>query len=213
MNGFEVYREYIAIKLHFTNDYYDYFKVGGRTTANIHSYNKRKDQYFFDYLAKNGGDESDIKMKLVLYFLNERHMYIKEIVEEYRKRPNYFLQWLGFIEGFPYTAIKQFGEIRDGFIKAKSSTISTQNIDVFHSPIIFEKYLEKEIYAESFILFDSFFKISKLLKHNLLWKEESKILKKYFPFVQKYIQPHFNEQTKQQILSTFTLFKGETTYV
>lgn len=207
MNGFEVYREYIAIKLHFTNNSYDYFKLEGRTTANILSYNKRKDQYFFDYLAKNGGDESDIRMKLVLYFLNERHMYIKEIVEEYRKRPNYFLQWLGFIEGFPYTAIKQFNDIRDEFIKTK------QSIDVFRSPLMFEKYLEKELYAESFILFDSFFKISKLLKNNLLWKEESKILKKYFPFIQKYIQPHFNEQTKQQIITTFTLFKGETQYV
>lgn len=207
MNGFEVYRKYIAIKLHFTNDSYDYFRSEGRTTANIHSYSKRKDQYFFDYLAKNGGDESDITMKLVLYFLNERHMYIKEIVEECRKRPNYFLQWLGFIEGFPYTAIKQFNDIRDEFLKTKIFP------DVFHSPLMFEKYLEKELYAESFILFDSFFKISKLLKNNLLWKEESKILKKYFPFVQKYIQPHFNEQTKQQILTTFALLKGENSYV
>jgi hypothetical protein len=203
MTGYEVYKTYIAIKLHFTNDLYDYFACGGRIKANHSSYLKRNDQYFFDYLAKNGGNEEDIKMKFVLYYVNERNLYIKDVVREYRKPQNYFLQWLGYIEGFPYTAIQQLENIRNSSLKTGSI------IDAFSSPTIFEKYLEREIMPETFILFDSFFGISKMLKSNLLWKEEKKVLTKYYPFVKEKLSAHITKEQKEKILKVFNLFKGE----
>ena len=52
MNEFEAYKEYIALKLHFTSDY-DYFKYNGKTNVTLHSFEERKDKYHFKRLRRN----------------------------------------------------------------------------------------------------------------------------------------------------------------
>ena len=47
MDGFDVYKIYLAIKLHFTSESYDYFKHNGKTTARLATFTKRRDRYFF----------------------------------------------------------------------------------------------------------------------------------------------------------------------
>lgn len=51
MTGFEVYKEYIALKNHFAGNY-DYHKYGGKITAKYASYEKRPDKYQFEKLAR-----------------------------------------------------------------------------------------------------------------------------------------------------------------
>ena len=47
MTGFECYKTYLALKHHFTNQSYDYFKYNGKTKANEQTFKTRKDRYFF----------------------------------------------------------------------------------------------------------------------------------------------------------------------
>ena len=47
MTPFQVFSEYLAIKSHFSNINYDYFKYK-KTRATLTSFNKRKDRYFFE---------------------------------------------------------------------------------------------------------------------------------------------------------------------
>jgi hypothetical protein len=53
MTPFEVYRDYIALRNHFNSKSYDYFKYGGKSSGNVDSFNKRKDKFFFEKLAKH----------------------------------------------------------------------------------------------------------------------------------------------------------------
>ena len=41
--GFDVYKTYLAIKLHFQSDSYDYYKYGGKVNAKLDTFTKRKD--------------------------------------------------------------------------------------------------------------------------------------------------------------------------
>ena len=50
--GFDVYKVYLGVKLHFTTDTYDYVKYGGKTNATLDTFTKRKDRYFFHKLSK-----------------------------------------------------------------------------------------------------------------------------------------------------------------
>lgn len=50
--GFDVYKTYLGVKLHFTTDTYDYIKYGGKTNAKLDTFTKRKDRYFFHKLSK-----------------------------------------------------------------------------------------------------------------------------------------------------------------
>lgn len=53
MSAFEAYKEYVALKNHFTKSDYDYIKYNGKTGVKPASFAKRKDKVFFEKLAKN----------------------------------------------------------------------------------------------------------------------------------------------------------------
>lgn len=50
---FGVFKNYIALKAHFSSDKYNYFENQGRTKATLKSFEKRRDKYFFCQLAKH----------------------------------------------------------------------------------------------------------------------------------------------------------------
>ena len=53
MSAFECYKEYVALKNHFTKPSYDYFKYNGKAKLNPSSFDGRKDKLFFQKLAKH----------------------------------------------------------------------------------------------------------------------------------------------------------------
>ena len=55
--GYEAYKKYLAIKLHFTKDEFDFFRYGGTTKAKFETFTKRNDRYFFVKAARKYGDE------------------------------------------------------------------------------------------------------------------------------------------------------------
>lgn len=53
MTPYEAYCLFLAIKMHFTNAQYDFFKYHGKVRSNIDSFHKRRDKYHFAKLAKH----------------------------------------------------------------------------------------------------------------------------------------------------------------
>lgn len=54
MTGLQAYQLYLALKLHFTSDSYDYFKYGGKVRPVQQSkFDVRKDRYQFEKLARH----------------------------------------------------------------------------------------------------------------------------------------------------------------
>ena len=52
MTDFEAYRQFLALKLHFTSEHYDYFKYNGKHNATMASFEKRTDKRFFKKLVR-----------------------------------------------------------------------------------------------------------------------------------------------------------------
>ncbi len=50
--GFEAYKIYVAMKTHFSREDYNFFNYNGKTNANVDSFRKRKDRYFFIRFAR-----------------------------------------------------------------------------------------------------------------------------------------------------------------
>ena len=40
--GFDVYKTYLAVKLHFASDSYDYYKYGGKVNAKLDTFTREK---------------------------------------------------------------------------------------------------------------------------------------------------------------------------
>ena len=74
MTDFEVYKIYLALKLHFSSDY-DYIKYNGKVNASLASYQKRKDQFFFKKLARIYNKEQ-IEHFFVSNFIENEKMWI-----------------------------------------------------------------------------------------------------------------------------------------
>lgn len=53
MTPFEAYKLFLAVKMHFTQPNYDFFKYNGKVNANLDSFNRRRDKYHFAKLAKH----------------------------------------------------------------------------------------------------------------------------------------------------------------
>ena len=53
MTPFETYKLFLAIKAHFTNPKYDFFKYNGKVSASLDSFNRRRDKFHFAKLAKH----------------------------------------------------------------------------------------------------------------------------------------------------------------
>ena len=51
MDPFETYTNYLALKLHFEQDRYDYFRYNGKTNASIEAFHRRKDRFKFSRLS------------------------------------------------------------------------------------------------------------------------------------------------------------------
>ena len=57
MEPFEVYRYYLALRLHFTTDQYDVIKQKGHVRASKQSFFKRKDLNSINKVAKHYSDK------------------------------------------------------------------------------------------------------------------------------------------------------------
>ena len=57
MTGYEAFTIYNALKLHFTNEKYDYFKYKAKSRVTIDSFERRKDKYYFYKLSRQKREE------------------------------------------------------------------------------------------------------------------------------------------------------------
>ena len=71
IHGFDVYRMYLAMKLHFTNSKFDYFTAGGKTNAKEETYQQRNDFWFFETLARKHTKDEIQELLLASFALSE----------------------------------------------------------------------------------------------------------------------------------------------
>ena len=99
MQPFEAYQQYIALKSHFSSSAYDYHKYGGKIRANINSFHKRNDKFFFAKLAEKYNTD-DLLGFLVANFVNSDSMWIGSAFSE--KSETTYMEWKKKIESLPY---------------------------------------------------------------------------------------------------------------
>ncbi|UYA57495.1 loader of DNA helicase [Synechococcus phage S-CREM1] len=185
MTGFEVYQMYLALKLHFTKDDYDYFRFNGKTRASEESFNKRNDSYFFKKLASKY-DRDRIQEYFVSNFISDNKGYIKDII-----RPSgetIYFNWKKKQDSFLYTFREEVHTLLDNI-----EFPYEQNFDNLfvckrgNHPIILTSYLRKEISLETLIIFETCLGYVKRLDKTLtdpVWNQVKTQVIKYAPFLQ-----------------------------
>ena len=186
MNGFEIYKVYLAVKLHFTskNQSYDFHKHGGRTTARLETFTKRRDRYFFHKLSQSYDDTNAVDY-FVSNFVTNTNLWVGDIIgnsgdENYR-------EWSKRIEALHY----YYEQDIDYLIERMSANEMTFD-DIFtvkngqHPPIL-KMVLSKRISLETFVILEDLLSFSKRLNEDIsetvLWPKLHDRMVRYRPFL------------------------------
>ena len=110
--GFDVYKTYLAVKLHFTTDTYDYYKYGGKVNTKLDTFTKRKDRYFFHKLSTKYGQD-DILDFFVANFLSDSKRWIGNLLANDGR--GVYLDYKKWKESFAYHFKQECGTIVSDF--------------------------------------------------------------------------------------------------
>lgn len=180
MTGFEVYKMYLALRMHFTKEHYDYQKYRGKVNASEQSFEQRRDRYFFKKLATKY-DGSQILDYFVANFMQDPKGYIKSFSD------GNYTKWKVSQESFCY----KFRQDVDLLLTYFQSPYQDKFDKIFevkegiHPPLI-KRYLSSEISLETLVVFESCLGYTEQFDKKLsdpIWKEVKNRVLKYKPFL------------------------------
>ena len=186
MNGFEVYKIYLAIKLHFTSksQSYDFHKHNGRTTARLATFTKRRDRYFFHKLSKSYNNNTIVD-NFVSNFVSNTNLWVGDIIG--KTGDDHYKQWSKKIEALHYYYEQDIDYIIERMIakdiKFNDLFLSTGGQ---HPPIV-KMFLSKKINFETLVILDDILKFTKKLNKDItekvLWPKLFDRMIRYKPFL------------------------------
>ena len=88
----DAYRQYLALKNHFTKDTYDYHKYCGKSRATVQSFYKRKDRFWFERIARQKTEQEVIEFFVSNFITctDPSKLWIGEMIREGEER---YEQW------------------------------------------------------------------------------------------------------------------------
>ena len=82
MTGYETFGLYQAIKLHFSQESYDFFKYNGKSNVSLNSFDNRKDKYHFHKLSRRYSDKDDMIEFIVSNFVENEKTWVGSLLQD-----------------------------------------------------------------------------------------------------------------------------------
>ena len=183
MEPFEVYRYYLALRLHFTTDKYDVIEQRGRVRATKNSFLKRKDMFAIRKVAETYTDKDIVDFLVANFVSGDRWGGVFDVESKER-----YQGWKKRIEAISYTFKK---EIDKAVLFTEKNNITFDDLykcnNGQHPPIV-KMYLRNDISIETLVILNKLNnftdQLDQDLKDDLVWPDTSRIIKKYSPFLE-----------------------------
>jgi len=182
--GFEVYKIYLAVKLHFTSKDYDYHKYEGKVNCKLETFTKRNDRYFFHKLSKQY-EQTDILDFFVANFATDSKGWVGNLLQ--RDGRDVYLDYKKRKEAFTYHFRNDCLRINDDFL---SNNISFDDGFVCHNgqhPRLLRLFLQKTISLQTTIVLNHFLSFSKNwdkeITEKVVWTKISSTIARLKPFI------------------------------
>lgn len=108
MTGHELCAVYLAVKLHFTNEKYNYHMGSGKAKIGVDAFQRRKDKFLFHKLARKLKDE-DVVPFLVSNFVVSGETWTRTLLDEDAEQV--YSEWKRKLESLSYTFENDFQKI------------------------------------------------------------------------------------------------------
>jgi hypothetical protein len=170
MSAFEAYKDYVALKNHFTKPSYDYLKYNGKTGVKHSSFVNRKDKIFFEKLAKR----PDYHDFLIANLSENPKLWIRDLAYS-EEADKVFVSWKKRQQSLTYNFKREFWKIFD-----------EPKLEGYH-PAALRLYLASEISLETLCIFVNSHGIlenwDSKLEYDPIWEEIRMKIVKYTPFI------------------------------
>ena len=190
MSAFECYKEYVALKNHFTKPSYDYFKYNGKSRLNIKSFESRNDKLFFMKVAKH----SDPKNLILANLLEDSKLWIKDIAYN-ESASKVYMDWAKRQQSLMYLFKEELSKLKEDFD-------SNFKVEDHTHPYVVKLFLRKEISLETLVLLVDLVKCSaywsKRFEYDPTIEDVLNKIMKYRPFIQ-----YDREKVKNIVLDKF----------
>ena len=188
--GYESYKLYLGIKLHYNSDY-DFNKYNGKVSASFESYLKRSDKFQFSKLRKQHGE--NLKDFYIANFMYKDY-WIGDLFGEETKE-NY-TEWKKYNQSLLYCFEKDIRYLNslEGVLDNLFSTDSSSH------PIIVSSILSKSISFATGVLLDSLIRWSSSIKitEQYVWPELQRRIQKTQGFI-----GYNNKKLKEKVLEIY----------
>jgi hypothetical protein len=179
VSPYQVYCEYLALKSHFSNPKYDYFKYNKKVRASIASFNRRTDKYWFEKTSRKYKDEEIIDFFVSNFVQSESNsnIWIGSLINGGEQ---VYTEWMRRQQSLSYLFKEQSNEL---FSQTKLE--DALNCSKGHPPIL-KSFLSGKICLETLVIYDKIFGFSKKFDKKLLdpvWETVSLKISKYAPFL------------------------------
>jgi hypothetical protein len=181
MTGYEAFCLYSSLKLHFTQESYDYFKYLGKSRTSIDAFENKKDKWFYYKLSRRFTNDEQARDFLVANFLHDRDVWIGNLLREdsdvhYRARQK-------VIQSLSYTFTNEIAKIMGQ--ENPNASLMVQDGEY---PLLVRLLLYGEVSIETVCILNSILKFlpmwDKKITDTIHYPSVSLKIKKYTPFIQ-----------------------------
>lgn len=177
---FDVYKNYLGLKNHFTKDTYDYHRYGGKSRASLDSFYKRRDRFFFEKLSRQKNDTEVVEFFVSNFVTcdDPQSLWIGEIV---RNGEQNYTDWKKRLQSLSYTFKS---EIENVFTDKDFDAMF--RIEGTKHPQIIKEHLGKNISLETFVILNKIIGFKENFDKKLtdpVWKFLSMRINKYDSFI------------------------------
>ena len=179
MDGFEVYKIYLSLKLHFSKDNYNFFTFNGKSRASLKSFENRRDKYFFKKLGTKY-KQDEIVQFLVSHFVEDSNCWIGNINPNKSKT---YSEWQNKIQSMSFVFQNEMDSLSD----ISQDFDSLFKIENGQHPIILKEHLAGNVSLESMVILQKLINyiphFTKQISEPIVWPEVKKRVVKYEPFI------------------------------
>ena len=183
MTGYETFGLYQALKLHFTQESYDFFKYNGKTNVSVTTFENRKDKYHFYKLSRRLAQKEDMIDFIVANLVEDEKTWVCSLLMQesevnYRKHQK-------VIQSMSYTFENDCKLIFRDCILNPNEVLMTDG----DYPVLLKKALQKSVNIESMCLLNNMLGFvpmwTKKIADTIHWPNYRMKLLKYSAFIPK----------------------------
>jgi hypothetical protein len=180
--SYEVYRYYLALRLHFTTDTYDVIVQKGRVRASKQAFYKRKDLHSIRKIADQYSEKEVVDFLVANFTAGDRWGGMFDASAKDR-----YLEWKRRIESLSYIFENDVCKLVNWCaIKGVVFPDSLFAVTNQHPPLL-KAYLRNDITIETLVILNKLYNfcnvLDEALKDDFIWPDISRIIKKYTPFL------------------------------